>query len=57
LFQLLRVIGWGNLSVKNGQLVSEIGYVESRPPRDRTFGRALEEELDRMRVFLGLDPD
>jgi uncharacterized protein YcaQ len=52
-----RVIGWGNLSVKNGQLVSEIGYVESRPPRDRTFGRALEEELDRMRVFLGLDPD
>jgi uncharacterized protein YcaQ len=50
-----RVIGWGNLSVKNGALTSEFGYVESRPPRDRTFKRALEAELDRLRAFLGLD--
>jgi uncharacterized protein len=48
-----RVIGWGNLSVKNGQLVSDIGYVGS-PPRDRTFRRELAAELDRMRSFLGL---
>jgi uncharacterized protein YcaQ len=50
-----RVIGWANISVKNGKLESEFGYVESRPPRDRAFRRELEAELDRMRAFLGLD--
>lgn len=49
-----RVIGWANLSVKNGQLKSDFGYVAA-PPRDRTFKRELEAELDRMRVFLGLE--
>jgi uncharacterized protein YcaQ len=50
-----RVIGWGNLSVKNGGLESEFGYIESHPPRDRAFKRELEAELDRMRAFLGLE--
>jgi len=50
-----RVIGWGNLSVKNGELSSELGYVESHPPRDRAFQRELEAELNRMRAFLGLE--
>jgi uncharacterized protein YcaQ len=49
-----RVIGWANLSVKNGALNSEFGYVASHPPRDRAFKRELEAELNRMRVFLGL---
>ena len=49
-----RVIGWGNVSVTNGELRSDVGYVESRPPRDRAFGRELEAELDRMRAFLGI---
>ena len=35
-----RVIGWGNLSLKNGELQSELGYVASRPPRDRASSRA-----------------
>lgn len=48
-----RVIGWGNLSVKDGTLRPEIGYVAS-PPRDPAFRRALEEELHRLRMFLGL---
>jgi uncharacterized protein YcaQ len=48
-----RVIGWGNLSIKNCELKSEFGYVKSQP-RDRAFKRKLEAELDRMRVFLGL---
>jgi hypothetical protein len=48
-----RVIGWGNLSVKNGKLESEFGYIDA-PPRERTFKRELEAELDRMRTFLGL---
>jgi hypothetical protein len=47
-----RVIGWGNLSVKNGELKSEFGYVKS-PPKDRVFKHELEAELDRMRKFLG----
>ena len=50
-----RVIGWGNLSVENNELKSEFGYVESHPPRDRTFKRELKAELDRMRAFLGLE--
>ena len=48
-----RVIGWGNLSVNDRELKSELGYIES-PPRDRAFKRELEAELDRVRVFLGL---
>ena len=50
-----RVIGWGNLSVKDRMLRAEFGYVASRPPRDRAFRRALEHELGRLRVFLGVD--
>jgi uncharacterized protein len=50
-----RVIGWGNLSVKNGELRSEFGYVDARPPRDRAFKRELDLELDRMRTFLKLE--
>jgi hypothetical protein len=49
------VIGWGNVTVKNGELRSEFGYVKSRPPRDRRFARELEAELDRMRMFLGVN--
>jgi uncharacterized protein len=48
-----RVIGWSNLSVKNGELKSEFGYIKSAP-RDRAFKRELEAELDRLRVFLKL---
>lgn len=47
------VIGWGNLSVENGELKSDFGYVASQPPRDRAFKRELEAELARMREFLG----
>ncbi len=50
-----RVIGWGNLSVKNGDLKYDFGYVGSGAPRDRTFKRELAAELDRMRAFLGLE--
>src|SRR6266487_844523 len=49
-----RVVGWANLSVENGRLKSEFGYVESRAPYDRSFKRELEAELDRMRFFLSI---
>jgi len=51
-----RVIGWGNLSVSNGALEADLGYVAGRPPRERLFRQALDAELDRLRVFLGLGP-
>jgi uncharacterized protein len=48
------VIGWANVSAAGGNLQSDVGYVASRPPRGPAFRRALEEELHRLRVFLGL---
>ena len=48
-----QVIGWANLSVVDGELKAEFGYVRSAP-RDRVFRRELEAELERMRIFLGL---
>ena len=50
-----RVIGWGNLSIENGKLGSNFGYIDS-PPRDKAFARELEIEIERMRTFLGLKP-
>jgi len=51
-----RVIGWTNLTAKNGALLADPGYVQSRPPKDRAFQRKLDAELARIRVFLGLSP-
>lgn len=50
-----RVIGWGNVSVKNGELIAEFGYVKSHLSQDRVFRRELDAELDRMRTFLSLE--
>ena len=47
------VIGWGNITSKDGALRTDIGYLKSAP-RDRAFKRELEAELDRMRAFVGL---
>ncbi len=49
-----QVIGWGNLAVRDGQLQAELGYQSGKAPRERAFHQALDEELGRMRVFLGL---
>lgn len=49
-----RVIGWANLTIKDGKLDADLGYVDSSPPRERVFKRELAAELDRMRVFLNL---
>ncbi|HTS24194.1 MAG TPA: crosslink repair DNA glycosylase YcaQ family protein [Casimicrobiaceae bacterium] len=49
-----RVIGWGNLSVRNGRLEAQLGYIEA-PPRARAFKRELAAELARMRAFLDLE--
>jgi len=52
-----RVIGWANLSVVDGRLVPQIGYVSGRAPRDPAFRRALDGELTAMRTFLGVPED
>jgi len=48
-----QMIGWANLRVEGGRLAHELGFIGSRP-RSAAFGLALDEELARMREFLGL---
>ena len=48
-----RAIGWGNISLENGALRADVGYIAGRPPRERRFSRALDAELERLRIFLG----
>jgi uncharacterized protein YcaQ len=48
------MIGWANLSVKDGKLRAQCGYVDGAEPRDRAFARALDDELERVRAFLRL---
>jgi uncharacterized protein YcaQ len=48
-----RVIGWANLTVDNGKLVTDLGYVGA-VPRGLAYKRELELELDRLRTFLDL---
>jgi len=47
-----RVVGWANVSLRDGQLDASFGYVAARPPRDRAFRNELDAELARMRGFL-----
>jgi len=49
-----RVIGWANLALKNGDLEAELGYANSQP-RERAYRRELEAELERVRLFLGVE--
>lgn len=51
-----RIIGWGNVSVPNGSLHAEIGYVVGRRPRERGYMAALDAELERLREFLAVKP-
>ena len=48
-----QVIGWANLAVREGRLLPQLGFVDVRP-RERAFGAALDDELQRMSDFLGL---
>ncbi|MDE2397957.1 MAG: YcaQ family DNA glycosylase [Burkholderiales bacterium] len=49
-----QVVGWGNLALREGRLVPEFGYAAGRAPREPAFRAALDEELQRIEVFLGL---
>ncbi len=47
------VIGWANVSIKSGKLDVETGYVRSKP-KERAFRASLDEEVSRMKLFLGI---
>jgi uncharacterized protein YcaQ len=47
-----RVVGWGNLALRNGELEAAFGYIDAQAPRDRAFKRELAAEVERMRAFL-----
>jgi uncharacterized protein len=49
-----QVIGWANVSVKDGVMTTDLGYVSGKPPRAAGFKQALENELADMRRFLNL---
>ena len=46
------VVGWANVSMRDGSMIVQTGFVTGRAPRDRAFKPALDLELDRMRAFL-----
>jgi len=48
------VIGWGNVAVADGRLTPQFGYVSGKPPRDKAYRAALDDELDRLHRFLAL---
>jgi uncharacterized protein YcaQ len=47
-----RVIGWANVTQRDGTIDAQVGYVSGRAPRDRGFRQALEAEIEAMRAFL-----
>ena len=47
-----RVLGWANVATVDGRLSPELRYVSGRPPRDRGFAAALDEELSRLETSL-----
>ncbi|MET0388957.1 MAG: crosslink repair DNA glycosylase YcaQ family protein [Polyangiales bacterium] len=49
-----QVVGWGNIKVRDGALVSDIGFVKRRPS-ERAFTRELDAELAHLRRFLGAE--
>jgi uncharacterized protein YcaQ len=51
-----QVVGWGNLSVVEGRLQAEMGYVAGRPPQDAAYRSALQAELAAVAVFMACQP-
>ena len=48
-----RVVGWANVSNRDGKMTATFGYVTGKPPRERAFKRELDAELEQFRTFLG----
>ena len=48
------VVGWANVTVSKNQLNATFGYRSGNAPGDHEYRGALDDELNRLRVFLGL---
>jgi uncharacterized protein len=48
-----RIVGWANVTVKEGELQVDLGFVDGRPV-GKEFETALEEERERMAAFLSV---
>ncbi|MDB5851363.1 MAG: cytoplasmic protein [Rhodoferax sp.] len=48
-----QMLGWANLKLVQGRLTHTLGFAAGRRPTGAAFKLALDEELERMRVFLG----
>ena len=48
------MIGWANVTADENRLVADAGYVAGNRPRSPAFRRDLDEELERLRRFLGV---
>ena len=46
------VVGWANVTARGNAIETNVGYVTSRAPRERTFKRELDAEIERLRRFL-----
>jgi uncharacterized protein YcaQ len=51
------VVGWANVAQSEGGIDVQCGYVAGSAPRGKAFRDALDEEVERLRLFLGLSPD
>ena len=49
------MIGWANVSTAHDKFEVQIGFV-GKEPKEKTFQHELEEEIQRMKVFLALPP-
>lgn len=49
-----RIIGWVNVSVTNGKVKTDAGYVDPKPKRDAIFRAGLNDEVERITQFLSL---
>jgi uncharacterized protein YcaQ len=47
-----RIVGWSNVSVRNGRFDARFGYVKPSTRRDALFARERDEEIDRLKEFL-----
>ncbi len=50
-----QVLGWANLALRGGRLTVDLGWAAGSAPADAGFSAALDDELQRMLVFLGAD--
>jgi uncharacterized protein len=46
------VIGWANVSARDGAVTSSLGYVSGAAPKEPAFATALDAEIARMETFL-----